>query len=69
MTISEILDRIYKRAKELGFDLESMGIYDDEDIQVRALTLFYNSLEDLDEEMVSVNSDEDDGLELEEFLS
>lgn len=59
MTKSEILDAIYKRAGELGIDLEAMGIYDDEDLEIRALTAFFNNLEDIDDDMVSWNPSEE----------
>lgn len=68
MTISEILDSIYKRARELGINLSALGIDDDEDVQIRALILFFNSMEDLDVEDVSVEEDSEEEEELELWL-
>lgn len=66
MTISEILDRIYKKAAELGIDLESMGMYDDEDVQIKALILFLNNLEDVEDEILEVEQEDYDEF-VEEF--
>lgn len=59
MTVTELLDKIYTKANEHGIDLSAAGLYDDEDIQIRALTIFLNDMEDLIQEPYVENSDED----------
>lgn len=47
MNKSELLDQIRELARREGIDLESMGIYDDEDLQMAALRFFRDNLEDV----------------------
>jgi len=47
MTVMELLSQIYNEANRKGIDLTKFGIYDDEDLIVRALTLLSGDLEDV----------------------
>ena len=47
MTVTELLSQIYNEAERKGIDLRKFGIYDDEDLIIRALTFLSNDLEDI----------------------
>lgn len=46
MTISELITQILEEANKQGISLESLGIYDDEDLQIFALRFLLNSFDD-----------------------
>jgi len=46
MTISEVLDHLYKEAENLGIDLNDTGFSSDEDVQIFALRFLLANLED-----------------------
>ena len=61
MTISELITQILEEANKQGISLESLGIYDDEDLQIFALRFLLNSFDDATFESAM---DEDTELEL-----
>ena len=46
MTISELITQILEEANKQGISLESLGIYDDEDLQIFALRFLLNNFDD-----------------------
>jgi len=46
LTISELITQILEEANKQGISLESLGIYDDEDLQIFALRFLLNSFDD-----------------------
>ncbi len=57
--LDRIINLIWKRAEELGIDLESMGIYDAEDLQLFAVRFMLANIEDLDDFMFDTLEDDE----------
>jgi hypothetical protein len=47
MTVSEALDTFWKQMEEEGLELESLNVYDDEDLIMLALRFLSSNIEDL----------------------
>ena len=60
MDITTLITQVLEKAKEQGIELESLGIYDDEDLLKFALRFLLNNFDDATFESVM----DDDELEL-----